>query len=899
MFDRLIRLAEARSALRKGRYEEVLKLTGDPLLRSHRRAVELAERALDGLLARARQRADRGGRSAALSDVHRVLAAAPEFAGAGDLRTELERDIAEARKAEEAARELLREARRLAEEGDLDAAQRQWAAAGKVHELAAEAEAAKQLIEARREAALALLAQAREAQRGGDHVAARDALHRARGQWRDLPDAGQLGERIAEGRAKDVLPRLRNLHQQGDDAAAHALLGRERALLPEIEAVASLRELCSDTSAARAAELRELLERGELDRAAELQRATRCAPAEPAHTPLGAAMLEVERGLELRDRGDFHGAAACLRAALTHVPAAGLRRTAESLEREARRVETAHAEARERAANGFLVEARQRLTAVLQDWPMHEAVRAELAILDAGARNRGERLVQARQLASEGRLREASAQVLSLAEAGPAGDEARLLLKEVQARMDLVQRGIGQVTRDVHGRHSGSAGGLRHCLLRIEQLEQVQKDSEELAALRKAVAAEIEGLELLHDVAEAVAAGRLEGIGERLGSLAQLQERLLRPDRLDARSLEVADAIAARAEEHLASGRLSGARGWLAALAVVAARHPEVRERADHIAREVESRVRRAEAAARRGEAALAARDVAAAEASLREAQDAWVDGGPVQRLETALRVLHAQRLALAEVEELTSKRDYAQAHRRLGRLPPTPPLLRTRIFDIKQGLARAQGLDGGFLLRVDEGGEYLVLRGDRIAIGNVRDGTADVPVLANIAGCHAVLTRSMSFHGGMQDVLRAEKGPLFVAGQSVAEVKLRSGDRVRLGTALELLYRVPSSRSLSAGLTLCGGFQVEGTDKIILMRDRGRDGRILIGPAADAHVRLPGDHPEIELFASKDGQVRVRFEGEGSLGGRPFRGEHPVVAGSVVTCGKVSFVLQPWSRAH
>jgi hypothetical protein len=151
-----------------------------------------------------------------------------------------------------------------------------------------------------------------------------------------------------------------------------------------------------------------------------------------------------------------------------------------------------------------------------------------------------------------------------------------------------------------------------------------------------------------------------------------------------------------------------------------------------------------------------------------------------------------------------------------------------------------------------------------------------------------------MSFHGGMQDRIVAERGPLVVEGREVSEHRLRDGDRVRLGSVLDLVYRLPSARSLTASITLGSGFQVAGTDKVLLMKDRGRDGRILIGPVQDAHVRTPHPQPVVELFATRDGQVRVRCEGEGEVNGKPFSGEHPVEAGALVRCGEVCFALQP-----
>jgi hypothetical protein len=258
---------------------------------------------------------------------------------------------------------------------------------------------------------------------------------------------------------------------------------------------------------------------------------------------------------------------------------------------------------------------------------------------------------------------------------------------------------------------------------------------------------------------------------------------------------------------------------------------------------------------------------------------------------------LRAQEAALAGVEAMAAEGDFAGAQRRLHGLRPTPPQLRTRIFDMKQSLAKAQGLEGAFLLRVDEGGEYLVLRGETVSIGNVREARSDLPILANLAGRHAQIRRSMSFHGGMQDTLEALDGEVRLRGAKVGSQPLKSGDRFALGPSLQVLYQIPSSRSLTAVLQLLGGFQIAGTDRILLLKDRGRDGRILLGQAKDVHVRVGSAVGEVEVFAHKSGQIRVRAEGQGTLDGKPFSGEHPVDAGMVVQAAGISFVLLPWHR--
>ncbi|MBZ0151424.1 MAG: hypothetical protein K8J09_07815, partial [Planctomycetes bacterium] len=242
-------------------------------------------------------------------------------------------------------------------------------------------------------------------------------------------------------------------------------------------------------------------------------------------------------------------------------------------------------------------------------------------------------------------------------------------------------------------------------------------------------------------------------------------------------------------------------------------------------------------------------------------------------------------------------EKDFLGAGKKLAAMPSAPPFLRTRIYDMKQDLARAQGLEGAFLLRVDEGGEHLVLRGDTVTIGNVRQARADVPVLAQLAGLHASLRRSMSFHGGMQDSIVAEEGEVVVRGSKVSRHALVPGDRVALGAAFGFVYQRPSRRSLTAALTLQSGFRVASTDRLLLMKDRGRDGRILLGPAGEVHVRVARARGEVEVFAANSGQMRVFCEAGGTIDGAPFRGEHPVAAGQIVEANGIAFVLMPWQR--
>jgi hypothetical protein len=472
-----------------------------------------------------------------------------------------------------------------------------------------------------------------------------------------------------------------------------------------------------------------------------------------------------------------------------------------------------------------------------------------------------------------------------------------MFAQDLQARMDLVKAGLDQVRAALHGRTSGGVAGLRHCLLRLDELAKVQADHDEIPGLRRALIAELEGIEAADAAAAAAVRGQFGPVAEAIGALVGRRGELLLVDRLDARILELADRLGAAAEAALAAGRLVEVERCIGGLLSAGPVRAHCRELAERLGAQAHERRQRAEDLVEQARQHLEARDLTAAEQCCEQARQLWVDGSVVRKVEDGLQSLRQQEAALRRAEARVKGGDVAGAQAELGDLPPTPPLLRTRIFDMKQSLARAQGLDGSFLLRVDEGGEYVVLRGDTVTIGNLRDGRADLPVLAAIAGRHARLQRTMSFHGGMEDAIVAEGGELRVSGQRVDRHRLRDGDRVHVGSALQVVYDVPSKRSLTAGLRLVGGFQVAGTDRVLLFKDRGRDGRILLGPGKDVHVQVHGATGEVELFANKAGQMRVRCEGGGEIDGRPFRGEHPVVAGATVRAAGISFVALPWAR--
>lgn len=897
MFDRFVRLAQARRALQGGRLEEALRLAEDPLLAGHRRTEDLRAAACRALVVRADSRVRAGDATGAKADCQLALRVRPDDAAAADKLAAVLREIDVGKAAQEASAGAVARARQAMSEGDVDTAERLLA---RERTLDVEGTALQRRITARRAEGRDVAEAARRALSEGQHQAARDLLVRARALDRGAPGVEETALRLAAESGRRLGEELAAQLDGADPLDVAERYAREHQALPELTGHPAFARARRRIAQACHARLHRALHDGRVEDAVDDWRKVPAELASSEHlTGIGAVIAQLTSALTHRTRGEYELAAEAFAAATSlgggsGADAVAVVEVAAAARRDATAIDGERRRAREALAAGDLAGARAALDAALIRWPLSRTLQAELVGLDDSSRQRERLIAEVRELSSEGKLRQANAQVLSLMSPGATGEAARRLQTEIQARLDQVAAGLDQVLRDIHGRASATGDGLAQCLERLDGLARIQVDNEELTKVRAGLAAELRGLGLLHGAREAAEIAGPDLI-DTVRELMAVRPLLLTGERLDARILSLSDLLVDRANRALANGRTRPVDRCLAALRVIGGVLPGLSARVLELdARRVDAG-ERAGAAAAKGHAALAARDLAAAESSLDVAVRLAEDEDAVQALSRDVAALRDRLGDLDAIDELASRHEYARAQERLASMPPTPALLRTKIYDMKRSLARSQGLDGGFLLRVDEGGEFLVLRGDSVSIGNLRDGTSDITVLANIASHHARIQRRMTFHGGMEDRIRADRGELHVGGRSTPEHRLRDGDEVRLGQQLQLGYRLPSSRSLSAVLRLRGGFQTCGTDRILLLKDRGRDGRILIGNAADAHVPLGVETPEVELFASKDGQIRVRWGGEGgTIDGRPFSGEHPVIAGAVVRCGQISFVLLP-----
>ncbi|MBL8722488.1 MAG: hypothetical protein JNK49_00495 [Planctomycetes bacterium] len=890
MFDRFLRFARARAALREQRYEDALQLAQDPLIQDDRRAVALRAVVARALRERAAQHLAAGALDLAQRDLERLRRHGVVDAAAEQLAAEVTAAVAAAAAARKDQQVAAHGLRALLDAGDTAAVR-----AGLPALPPAERERFAAQLAARAAEAAAQLQAAAAALQAGRLDAAAEHFQRARDLDRGAALAASCGPPLAAGLAAAAAETLDRRLEQSDLEGAVAALRAARRQAPEAAASALL-PLQQRLAAA--------IERA-LQRAPDLPSALAAArAAQVADLPLAARAQELVDALLAHQGAGWPAtkadAIAALHRAAVALPAHAL---AEQLEA-ALAAERAHEDqiqaARERLQQGQLEQARDLLAQVLAVAPLHAGARAEFDLVDQGLRAQDQQLAAARAAARAGRLREAAALAAVVAGGAHAGQgrlaaEAQQLLTDVRARLEVVGRGIDEVRAALAGRATSGSEGVRHCRLRLEELAKVQVDHPELPALLAAVIAELEALEVCASLEPLWQRQDLPGLAERLAALFAVREQLASPARLEARLADQLDRAERVGAQALAAGTLGTAEWALGILRLGTALGAEFPAAAARLAAAVQSQRTAAAACASAAAAALAVRDLQTATTQLEAAEAKARDLEPVRALRQQLDAADREAAALQRAAVLAKAADFRSAQGALADLPPTSPLLRTRIYDMKKDLARAQGLEGAFLLRVDEGGEHLVLRGETVTIGNVHKRTADLPVLANLAGRHASLRRSMSFHGGMQDRIVAEEGELRVAGQAVSEHRLAPGDRVQLGPALGLTYEQPCRRSLTAALRLSGGFQVGGTDRLLLLKDRGRDGRIVLGPGADVHVRVGSATGEVEVYANPSGQMRVVAD-SGTLDGVPFRGDHPVAAGQLVVAGGISFVLLPWS---
>jgi tetratricopeptide (TPR) repeat protein len=191
------------------------------------------------------------------------------------------------------------------------------------------------------------------------------------------------------------------------------------------------------------------------------------------------------------------------------------------------------------------------------------------------------------------------------------------------------------------------------------------------------------------------------------------------------------------------------------------------------------------------------------------------------------------------------------------------------------------------YLLWVDGVGGYLICMGNRLVLGQAGlEGRADIPLVADIARLHAVLTRDTE--GTVIEAMR----DLRVNGRPVTRALLRANDRLTLGATCQLQFRLPVPVSTTIRLDVTSGHRLPlALDGVLLMSET-----LLLGPGPQAHVVVPNLTQTIVLFRNKDG-LGLRHTGKLTVDGqaqpeRGLLGPHAVIASDEVT-----FALEPVTK--
>jgi len=193
-------------------------------------------------------------------------------------------------------------------------------------------------------------------------------------------------------------------------------------------------------------------------------------------------------------------------------------------------------------------------------------------------------------------------------------------------------------------------------------------------------------------------------------------------------------------------------------------------------------------------------------------------------------------------------------------------------------------------LLSVDGGGQFLLCGAERLTLGHLRAGRADLGFLADVGALHAALVRADSLQagpgwriepcGGERATVADE--PVPPAGQ-----RLAPGARVRLGENLEFRLEVPDPASASVVLELQRGAECAGARHIVLLAP-GPGGRVRVGSSSRHHMRVPCLEFELVLeWRGDELELASELELEGALAGERGRIAFPPGERLALSCGK------------
>jgi hypothetical protein len=202
------------------------------------------------------------------------------------------------------------------------------------------------------------------------------------------------------------------------------------------------------------------------------------------------------------------------------------------------------------------------------------------------------------------------------------------------------------------------------------------------------------------------------------------------------------------------------------------------------------------------------------------------------------------------------------------------------------RSLAKAgqPGPKGRFLLWVDTVGGFLFCLDDKVILGRAGvDSNADIPLLGDLARNHATITRD-----GESYLLQAVK-QTFINGQEIQISALHDGDVIRLGSSVELEFRLPSPMSTTARLMVVSRHRLPlAVDAIILMAET-----CIIGPSSQSHIPASNLDDSVVIYRQGTG-LACKAPGAFEVDGRTCAARAPITLQSSVFGDGFSFSLEP-----
>ena len=189
------------------------------------------------------------------------------------------------------------------------------------------------------------------------------------------------------------------------------------------------------------------------------------------------------------------------------------------------------------------------------------------------------------------------------------------------------------------------------------------------------------------------------------------------------------------------------------------------------------------------------------------------------------------------------------------------------------------------YLLWIDGVGCYLLCLADNVTIGGpaLKDDSADIRLMANLSRQHVIFQR----HG--EGYLIQPLAETRVNDRTIYEpTSLNNDYRIRLGSTVELGFKIPTALSTSAVIELHSGHRpTYSIDGIVLMNDN-----CLLGGGSENHVQCKDWSSTVILFR-RNNELCCKCRESFSLDGNVVKDYASLTSGSVVSGEDFQFRIE------